>query len=192
MLKQGEIKRLLREARFKTIIRTVAISALGFVLLSGVILSANAMLLNEIANSRHIDENLLNVVAAPNTYISHHLANDGFLVGQMEYITYRIVGNRPVYDGTQKIKYSIVPVVQNLYGTGKASRFKLKTNLMAVGSDFVFTAKLATGNCCFTTPSSIIRPIGMISTCWMTSVPISILNWLFPLTAATPLKRCRA
>jgi hypothetical protein len=140
--KQGEIKRLLREARFKTIIRTVAISALGFVLLSGVILSANAMLLNEIANSRHIDENLLNVVAAPNTYISHHLANDGFLVGQMEYITYRIVGNRPVYDGTQKIKYSIVPVVQNLYGTGKSQPIQIENQSDGSGLGFCFYSKV--------------------------------------------------
>ncbi len=137
-----ENKKLLRKAKLFNLIRTVTISLLVFVLLAGIILIANAMILNRIADSELINEFLLDSVAWPNTYMTHNQVNDGFLVGEAEYITYRIVGNRPVYDGTHKIKYSIFPVVQGLYGTGRIQPIQIENKSTENGVEFSFYSKV--------------------------------------------------
>jgi len=136
------IKKILQRAKLFTLIRTVTISLLVFVLLFGIILIANAMILNRIADSELLNETLLNSVAGPNTYMTHNQVNDGFLVGEAEYITYRIVGNRPVYDGTHKIKYSIFPVVQVLYGTGRSQPIQIENESTENGVEFSFYSKV--------------------------------------------------
>lgn len=128
------IKKILQRAKLFTLIRTVTISLFVFVLLFGIILIANAMILNRIADSELLNETLLNSVAWPNTHMTHSQVNDGFLVGEAEYITYRIVGNRPVYDGTHKIKYSIFPIVQGLYGTGRSQPIQIKNESTEIGN----------------------------------------------------------
>lgn len=138
----SEIKKILQRAKLFTLIRTVTISLLVFVLLVGIILIANAMILNRIADSELLNETLLNSVAGPNTYMTHSQVNDGFLVGEAEYITYRIVGNRPVYDGTHKIKYSIFPIVQGLYGTGRSQPIQIENESTENGVEFSFYSKV--------------------------------------------------
>ena len=148
-----ENKKLLRKAKLFTLIRTVTISLLVFVLLVGIILIANAMILNRIADSELINETLLNSVAWPNTYMTHSQVNDGFLVGEAEYITYRIVGNRPVYDGTHKIKYSIFPVVHGLYGTGRIQPIQIKNESTENGVEFSFYSKVGNKETTFYHPN---------------------------------------
>lgn len=132
----SETKKVLRKAKLFTLIRTVAISLIVFMLLSVIILIANAIMLNRIADNELLDEYLLDLVARPNTYTTHTQFNDGFLVGEAEYVTYRIVGNRPVYNGTYKIKYSIVPIVQSLYGTGRGQLIHIENESNENGVEF--------------------------------------------------------
>ncbi|MDH7577068.1 MAG: anti sigma factor C-terminal domain-containing protein [Bacillota bacterium] len=122
----GETKRVLQKAKIFTLVRTIAVSLLVFMLLSAAIVILNAILLNRIANNELQNEQLFESVARPNTYMAHDQVNDGFLVGEAEYVTYRIVGNRPVYDGTYKVKYKIIPIVQGLYGTGRGQLTQIK------------------------------------------------------------------
>lgn len=149
----SEIKKILQGAKLFTLIRTVTISVLVFVLLAGILLIANAMILNRIANSELLNETLFNSVAGPNTYMTHHQVNDGFLVGETEYITYRIVGNRPVYDGTHKLKYSILPVVQGLYGTGKSQPIQIENEPNGNEIEFSFYSKVGNKELTFYHPS---------------------------------------
>lgn len=112
-------RKVLQKAKIFSLIRTVAVSLLVFMLLGVIIVIANAMILNRIADNELQNEYLFGSVARPNTYIAHSQVNDGFLVGEAEYVTYRIVGNRPIYNGSYKLKYKIIPIVSGLYGTGR-------------------------------------------------------------------------
>ncbi|MCG0275835.1 MAG: anti-sigma factor [Thermosediminibacteraceae bacterium] len=111
-----ETKKLLQKAKVITLLRTVAVSLFVFLLLSIAIVIINTVVLNRIAMKKLTSEQNFDLVARPNIYMSQYQFNDGFLTGELEYVTHRIVGNRPVYNGTYKIKYSIIPIVPGIYG----------------------------------------------------------------------------
>lgn len=115
----NKTRKVLQKAKIFILIRTVVVSLVVFMLLGIIVVIANGMMLNRIANNELSNEQLFESVARPNTYMAHSQVNDGFLVGEAEYVTYRIVGNRPVYNGTYQVKYKIIPIVQGLYGTGR-------------------------------------------------------------------------
>lgn len=112
----NKTRKILKKAKILTLVRTITISLLVFVLLSAAVVITNAVMLNRIAMDELANEQIFDLVARPNTYMSQYQVNDGFLTGELEYVTYRIVGNRPVYNGTYKIKYKIIPIVPGIYG----------------------------------------------------------------------------
>lgn len=112
----NETKKILQKAKVFTLLRTIAVSLLVFLVLGVAIVIINAMMLNRIANNELASEQSFDLVARPNTYMSQYQVNDGFLTGELEYVTHRIVGNRPVYNGTYKIQYHIIPIVPGIYG----------------------------------------------------------------------------
>ena len=57
--------------------------------------------------------------------MSRYQINDGFLTGKLNYATYRIVGDRPIYNGTYTIDYNIIPIVTGIYGYSERSQFIL-------------------------------------------------------------------
>lgn len=136
----SEPKKVLQKAKVYTLVRTVAVSLLVFLLLGAVVMIANAMLLNRIADKELIGEYLFDLVARPNTYMTHNQVNDGFLVGEAEYVAFRLVGNRPVYNGTYKIKYQIIPIVQDIYGTGRGQLIQIENENVA--NEFAFYNKV--------------------------------------------------
>ncbi len=124
----GETKKILRKARLFTLIRSAAVSLLVFILLSAIILIANMLWLDYIAENKLIDERLLDLVARPNTYTTHAQNNNGFLAGEAEFVTYRIVGDRPIYNGTYRIGYSILPFIQGFHGTSRVQLIEIMKN----------------------------------------------------------------
>ncbi|MBO8158950.1 anti sigma factor C-terminal domain-containing protein [Thermosyntropha sp.] len=112
----SETRKILRRAKAFTLLRTIAVSLLVFLLLSAAIVVINAGMLNRISNDELASEQNFDLVARPNTYMSQYQTDDGFLTGELEYVTHRIVGNRAVYNGTYKIRYNIVPVVSGISG----------------------------------------------------------------------------
>ncbi len=141
-LNSSKTKAMLRRAKLVTLIRTVTISALVFILLSAAILVANARLLNRIGADRFLEEYLIGLVARPNTYITHARFSDGFLVGELEYVCYRIVGDRPVYDGTHRVAYGLIPFVKSVYGAGRAQLIQIENERSAYGVEFAYYNKL--------------------------------------------------
>jgi len=109
-------KKILRKAKLLTTLRTIVVSVLIFLILSIAVFITNSLLLNRIANNMFAAESNFNLVAGPNTYISQYQSYNNFLTGEGELITHRIVGNRPVYNGTYKIRYTIIPFVYGIYG----------------------------------------------------------------------------
>jgi len=114
--KSNKTRKILKKAKILTLVRTITVSLLVFVLLSAAIVITNAVMLNRIAMDELANEQIFDLVARPNIYMSQYQINDGFLTGKLDYATYRIVGNRPVYNGTYKIQYNIIPIVTGIYG----------------------------------------------------------------------------
>ncbi|MBM7853905.1 putative outer membrane lipoprotein [Desulfohalotomaculum tongense] len=112
----NETKKILQKAKLFTLLRTTAVSLLVFLLLSAAFVIINAVMLNRTANNELASEQNFDLVARPNTYMSQYQTNDGFLTGELEYVTHRIVGSRPVYNGTYKIQYHIIPIVPGISG----------------------------------------------------------------------------
>lgn len=114
--KSNKARRLLQKAKIFILIRTSVISLIILILLCGIIVILNTMILNHIAMDVLTNEQIFDLVARPNIYMSQYQINDGFLAGELDYVTYRIVGNRAVYNGTYKISYNSIPVVAGIYG----------------------------------------------------------------------------
>lgn len=142
--KSTETKKVLRKAKLFTIFRTVIISLLVFI----IVLVANEVILTRIADDKLIDESFYNIIAGPNTYISHSQFYNGFLLGEAEYITTRVVGNKSVFNGTHKIKYSIIPFIKNLYGTGRG-----QLNQITNGAELSYYNKVGNKEMIFFHPS---------------------------------------
>ncbi|WP_041423801.1 sigma factor regulator N-terminal domain-containing protein [Thermosediminibacter oceani] len=90
----SKIKKVLQKAKVLTLLRTVAVSLFVFLLLSAAIVIINAVMLNRIGNNELTNELIFDLVARPNTYMSQYQNNDGFLTGELEYVTHRIVGQQ--------------------------------------------------------------------------------------------------
>lgn len=111
--------RVLRKAKLFTSIRTVMISLAVFVLLGGSLVVLNAMMLGRAATKELLNEYLFDTVARPNIFQGQHQITNGFLAGQLETVTYRIVGNRLVHNGNYSIEYSLIPLLAGTYGSGR-------------------------------------------------------------------------
>jgi uncharacterized protein YdaT len=107
---------VVKKAKLFTVLRNVVIILVVLAILSIAVFISNSLILNRMANNVMRDEFIFNEVARPNNYISQWQSNDGFLVGELEFVTHRIVGDRAVYNGTYNIKYRILPIVSGIYG----------------------------------------------------------------------------
>jgi len=115
----NKTSKVLQKAKLFTFIRTVTISFVVFVLLSGALVVLNSIMLGRIATKELISEHLFDTVARPNIYQGQYQVTHGFLAGEIAYVTYRIVGTRPVYNGSYRIDFSLIPLTFGIYGTGR-------------------------------------------------------------------------
>jgi len=122
-------KRLLKKAKILTTIRTSVISIIIFVLLCVSIITINMRLLNDAAMNLLVIEQIMDTIARPNIYMGQYKIRDGFLTGELEYSTYRIVGNKAVYNGTYSTSYNIIPIVSGVYGcSGRGQLLQIKAD----------------------------------------------------------------
>ncbi|MDD5600814.1 MAG: anti sigma factor C-terminal domain-containing protein [Actinomycetota bacterium] len=111
-----EVKKVVKKAKLFTVLRNVVITLVVLVILGIAIFISNLLILDRMARNVWADEYIFNQVARPNSYISEARSKDGFLAGEMEFVTYRIVGKRAVCDGTYIIKYIPLPIISGIYG----------------------------------------------------------------------------
>ena len=115
----NKASKVLQKAKLFTLIRTVIVSLVVFTLLGGTLVVLNAMMLNRIATKELINEYLFDSVARPNIYQVQYQITNGFFAGELKSVTHRIVGNRPVYNGTFRIDFGLIPLFTGTYGAGR-------------------------------------------------------------------------
>ncbi|WP_078554309.1 anti sigma factor C-terminal domain-containing protein [Bacillus alkalicellulosilyticus] len=117
---------LFKKAKRKVIVRNILISGILFFILTICIVITNSKLLNNKAMNIQWEEELLYKIARPNTYMTHAQLNDGFLVGELEYSTYKLLGDSPVFSGVLSRSYSILPLTNRMYGSSNSNVFQVK------------------------------------------------------------------
>ena len=56
------------------------------------------------------------IVAMPNAYALNTQVDDRIMVGQIDYVRYRFLGNKPITDGSYKAGYTYMPLINGIYG----------------------------------------------------------------------------
>jgi hypothetical protein len=109
-------KNTIKKAKLYSTLKTIGIS----VVVAGVVLVvvgiANSKILGMIGYTKYDQENAFREISGPNNYTSGVVFNEGLFNGEAEYSTYKIIGNKPVYNGTSIIDYSIFPFTNSRYG----------------------------------------------------------------------------
>ncbi|MBX4266936.1 anti sigma factor C-terminal domain-containing protein [Clostridium estertheticum] len=108
--------KVIKKAKLFSIIRGVITSILVFTVVGFVGLIFNATTLNELGNEKKIELENYYRIAHPNSYIGSDQMDDGLLTGELDYVTYRFLGNKPIVDGNNKESYTYLPLINGLYG----------------------------------------------------------------------------
>ena len=108
--------KVIKKARFFSIIRSVITSILVFTVVSFIVLVFNASTLNKLGNDKMSELVYCYTIAHPNSYIGNNQMDDGLVTGELDYVTYRFLGNKPIFDGNNKESYSYVPLINGIYG----------------------------------------------------------------------------
>ena len=106
----------IKRAKTFSIIRTIIVSFMIFISLSFIVLISNATILNTMSNKK--EDTLRNWfnIAMPNAYVGNIQVDDRIMVGQIDYVRYRFLGNKPINDGSYKAGYTYMPLINGIYG----------------------------------------------------------------------------
>lgn len=106
----------IKKAKTFSIIRTIIVSLMIFIIVSFIVLISNATILNTMSNKK--ENNLRNWfnIAMPNAYVGNLQLDDSVMVGQIDYVRYRFLGNKPITDGNYKEGYTYMPLINGIYG----------------------------------------------------------------------------
>ncbi|WP_243277988.1 anti sigma factor C-terminal domain-containing protein [Clostridium yunnanense] len=106
----------IKKAKVFSILRTVILSLMIVIILSFTLLVTNASMLNKIANQK--ERNLRNwyTIGLPNAFMGNVQFDDKIMTGEIDYVRYRFLGNKPVVDGNYKKDYKYVPLINGVYG----------------------------------------------------------------------------
>ena len=94
--------KIIKRAKIFSIIRTTIVSLIIFIIVSFVVFISNATILNKMSNKEQ--EHLSNYfnISMPNAYIGSIQSDDRIMVGEIDYVRYRFLGNKPITDGNYK------------------------------------------------------------------------------------------
>lgn len=136
---KNDFNNMVKRAKFFSIIRTVIVSFMIFVIIGFVLLMSNTTILNRMSNEKTKKLYELSSISMPNTYVGAVQNNDRIMVGDIEYVRYRFLGNKVITDGTYKEGYTYMPLINGLYGnTGdylldQTDKSKVRTSYNKVG-----------------------------------------------------------
>ncbi len=105
----------IRRAKTLTIIRTGIISLIMFIIISFIVLILNATLLSRISEKEEGEIREWFNIAMPNAYVGNTQNHDGIMVGEMNYVRYRFLGDKPITDGNYKESYTYMPLINDTY-----------------------------------------------------------------------------
>lgn len=106
----------IRRAKALTIIRTGIISLMMFIIISFIVLILNATLLSKISEREEDELRDWFNIAMPNAYVGNTQNHDGIMIGEMNYVRYRFLGDKPITDGNYKETYTYMPLINDTYG----------------------------------------------------------------------------
>jgi len=108
--------KIIKRAKIFSIIRTTIVSLMIFIIVSFVVFISNATILNKMSNKEQ--ERLSNFfnISMPNAYIGSIQSDDRIMVGEIDYVRYRFLGNKPITDGNYKDGYTYMPLINGIYG----------------------------------------------------------------------------
>lgn len=108
--------KIIKRAKIFSIIRTTIVSLMIFIIVSFVVFISNATILNKMSNKEQ--EHLSNYfnISMPNAYIGSIQSDDRIMVGEIDYVRYRFLGNKPITDGNYKDGYTYMPLINGIYG----------------------------------------------------------------------------
>lgn len=106
----------IRRAKILSIIRTIIVSLMIFIIVSFIVLASNAVILNKLSNKKEDNLKSWFNIAMPNAYVGSIQVDDRIMVGQINYIRYRFLGEKPILDGNYKEGYTYMPLVNGIYG----------------------------------------------------------------------------
>lgn len=117
MKEKPNFNKLIKKAKVFSIIRTTIVSLMIFIIVSFVVFTLNADILNEMSNKEESKLNNYFNISMPNAYISGIQHDDRIMVGEINYIRYRFLGNKPITDGNYKDGYTYMPLINGIYGS---------------------------------------------------------------------------
>lgn len=106
----------IKRAKTLSLIRTTIISLMIFVIVSFIVLVSNASILNKMSNKNVNNLREWFNIAMPNAYVGNIQNDDRIMVGQIEYVRYRFLGNKPITDGSYKEEFTYMPLINGIYG----------------------------------------------------------------------------
>lgn len=116
MKEKPNFNKIIKKAKVFSIIRTTIVSLMIFIIISFVVFILNATILNKMSNKeKERLSNLFNI-SMPNAYISSTQSDDRIMVGEIDYVRYRFLGNKPITDGNYKDGYTYMPLINGIYG----------------------------------------------------------------------------
>ncbi|MBN1049397.1 anti sigma factor C-terminal domain-containing protein [Clostridium botulinum] len=108
--------KIIKRAKIFSIIRTTIVSLMIFIIVSFVVFISNATILNQMSNKKQeCLSNFFNI-SMPNAYIGSIQSDDRIMVGEIDYVRYRFLGNKPITDGNYKDGYTYMPLINGIYG----------------------------------------------------------------------------
>lgn len=116
MKEKPRFNKIIRRAKVFSIIRITIVSLMIFIIVSFVVFILNATILNKMSNNEQ--ERLINFfsIAMPNAYIGSIQSDDRIMAGEIDYVRYRFLGNKPITDGNYKDGYTYMPLINGVYG----------------------------------------------------------------------------
>lgn len=99
-----------------SIIRTAIVSFIILIIVSFAVLILNASVLNKKSNK---EVQLLTnyfAIAMPNAYVGSIQSDDRIMSGEIDYVRYRFLGDKPITDGSYKKSYTYMPLINGIYG----------------------------------------------------------------------------
>ncbi|MCY6370252.1 anti sigma factor C-terminal domain-containing protein [Clostridium ganghwense] len=108
--KKNKLSKVVRKAKWFSIIRNIIICIFVIIAIS----IANLQALGSKGQKLLDDIKEFNYISAPNTFISQYMVHVGGLNGDIQYYTYKIVEDKPMYFDQKRWKYSIIPLFSEM------------------------------------------------------------------------------
>lgn len=104
-------KDTVRRAKTLSIIRTITISLMTFIIAAFAVLISNVAILNKMENQKKAYLRDWFNVAMPNAYMGNIKFDDKLMIGEIDYVQYRFLGVKPIIDGSYKEEYTYVSLI---------------------------------------------------------------------------------